>query len=131
MDVEITRIDLERTRASWPDGDFSPAHVHARRNDKQLWYVLDAPYTPGSPPVLSSTGADSYIRIPIFPYSLSCVGDIALAHMFQLGMSFANNISGKIAKIHIVTGQPVELVYLDKNLDHMTYWFGFAYLLSE
>lgn len=127
MDVITTRVDIERTRAGWPSGEFLPACVFSR-DDKCNWQVLDAPYVFNCPPSFSSTAVDEYIRIPLFSYKLSPVGDIALAFMLRFGLSFVGQIPGKIQKLHIVTGNPVELIYADRQLTHMNCWIGFAFV---
>jgi len=130
MQVITTRIDLERTRAAWSRDEFLPAHVIARKDNKR-WRVLDAPYSFNSPPSFASADADKYIRIPLFPYKLSPVGDVALAFMLRMGLSFVNYISSEIDTLHIVTGQPVELIYQDRDLIHMICWIGFAFIEKD
>lgn len=130
MHVITTRVDIERTRAGWTSGDFLPAYVFPRR-DTEVWQVLDAPYNSGQLPSFASTAADEYIRIPLFPYTLNPTGDIALAFMLKFGLSFVGHISHKIKLLHIVTGNPVELVYNEKTLTHMRYWVGFAFVLEK
>jgi hypothetical protein len=130
MNVQVTRVDVERTRAAWPGGEFLPAHVYPRADDKSNWYVLDAPYEAGKEPSLASTAADAYIRIPLFCYKLSATGDVALAHMLRLGLLCGNQFS-KISQLHIVTGHPVELVYQNNQLSHMNYWVGFAFIAAD
>lgn len=126
MQVINTRIDLEKTRAAWPSVEFLPAHI-IPRDDNKKWRILDAPYSPSATPSFASAAADKYIRIPLFPYKLSPTGDVALAFMLRMGLSFVNHISANIDALHIVTGHPVELIYRDRELTHMLCWIGFAF----
>lgn len=123
-------MDIARTRDGWTTGDFSPAYVFPRK-DSEAWQVLDAPRQPNCAPSFASSAADEYIRIPLFPYSLSPTGDIALAFMLQFGLSFVGYIPGKIRLLHIVTGNPVELIYSNSTLTHMKYWIGFAFVTER
>lgn len=130
MHITHTRIDIDKTRAAWPGGSFLPAYVFPRK-DKEKWIVLDAPYVIGEEPSFALTASDEYIRIPLFSYQLSPVGDVALSFMLQFGLSFANHIGTGIRNLNIVSGHPVELVYSDKNLTHMNCWLGFAFVPTE
>lgn len=129
MEIITSRADIVRTREAWPGGEFLPAHIFSRK-DSAHWQVIDAPYKLNKPPSLSSTAVDEYIRIPLFAYRLSPVGDSALSFMLQFGASLVNYIPGKLKKLHIVTGSPVELVYQDKQLTHMNCWIGLAFVLE-
>lgn len=126
MQVINTRIDLEKTRAAWPRVEFLPAHI-IPRSDTKKWRILDEMYTPFTEPSFASASADKYIRIPLFPYKLNPTGDVALAFMLRMGLSFVNHISANIDTLHIVTGHPVELIYRDRELLHMLCWIGFAF----
>lgn len=130
MDITKVRIDIDKTRAAWPGGEFSPAYVFPRK-DKEKWIVLDAPYSIGENPSFALTSSDEYIRIPLFVYRLNPVGDMALSFMLQFGLSFAHSIGVGIRKLIVVSGHPVELIYSDNTLTHMNYWIGFAFVPVE
>ena len=125
MNMIVSTIDITETRKNWAAGEFKPALVIPHKKDN--WRVLDAPHTPGVAPVWAVVDSDTYIRIPLFQYQLSPHADFALAFMLQLGLSFVGYLPYKIKTLHIVTGDPVELVYDEnKQLSHMICWIGFA-----
>lgn len=126
MTLKVSTIDINKTRESWPAGtEFKPALVQPR--DKDSWLVLDAPHTPGVQPVWANTDSDEYIRIPVFQYKLNPNADLALAFMLHLGLSFVGYVERKIKKLHIVTADPVELIYDENNQpQYMICWVGFA-----
>lgn len=127
MDVTRIRVDIDKTRAAWPGGEFTPAYVFPRK-DKERWIVLDAPYIIGAKSSFALTSSDEYIRVPLFSYQLNPVGDMALSFMLQFGLSFAGSLGGNIRKLIIVSGHPVELVYSDRTLTHMNCWLGLAFV---
>lgn len=129
MEITSTRVNITRTRENWPPGEFLPAHIFPRK-DKESWIVLDSRYVLGEVPSFALTDADPYIRIPLFQYRLNPVGDAALSFMLQFGLSFANYIAKPIAKLHIVQGEPVELIYSNSQLTHMNFWVGFAFTFA-
>lgn len=135
MKLFVDQLDINRTKAHWPDGEpFTPALVrHRGRDDKRDWLALAAPLAPGTPPQWSSARRDEYVRIPLFPYLLNAAGDMALAHMLHLGLSCAGQLPGKLAALHIVTGVPVELLYDPETAQNtgLRYWFGFAVDLEK
>jgi len=129
--IRITRLDIPRTLASWPDTKFEPAYVAPReKGDSSSWWVADAPI-----PVAGATtdfdwaiaNTDEYIRIPLFSYGIPPQGDLALAFMFRLGIIAANVFNGKVRVVHMVLGTPVELEYTADGVPTgINYWFGFA-----
>lgn len=134
MQLKISRIDLARTKATWPaDIPFAPALLQKRPVDfVERWQVVTAPVVPGKPQEISESYQDPYIRIPLFPYLLKPDADLAFAYMVQLGLSCAAAIPGNVKKLHVVTGFPVDLLYGDDINTHIgiRYWFGFAYLIG-
>lgn len=130
MNLFLDQLDIQRTKANWPEGEpFAPALVrHRGRDDKRDWVVLSAPVQPGDRPQWVYAKRDEYIRVPLYPYLLSATGDLALAYMLQLGLSCAGQLVGKIDAVHIVTGVPVELLYDadDSQCTGMRFWVGFA-----
>lgn len=127
MEIITTRADMDKTREACAGNEFLPAHTFSRK-DAFCWQVVDAPFRINKPPSISLTSADEYIRIPLFPYRISPVGDVALSFMLQFGAALVNYIPGKITKLHVVSGDPVELFYQDKKLTHMTCWIGVAFV---
>lgn len=126
MKVNVATVDIKKTRDAWPVGEFQPALVLPRK-DNIRWQVLDAPHTPGNVPVWAGTEFDEYVRIPLFQYHLNPNADYAFAFMLQLGLSFVGHLHQPITRMHIVTGDPVELVYdSDNKLTHLVCWIGFA-----
>lgn len=127
MLVKITRLDLVKTRATWPDEAFAPAFVYARRDDKRKWIVFDKPIAADQELSWASAATDEYVRVPLFKYTLPPQGDVALAKAFELGARCAEQFGGVVTHLHIVTGNPVELVSnVDGRVVAMDYWFGFA-----
>jgi len=131
MQIQVTRLDILRTRASWPDTEFRPAYVVARQNgDSRNWRAADSPLptADGKAKVTwALADTDEYIRIPLFSYDISPKGDLALAFMFQLGVTAACEFKGNVAALHMVVGMPAELVYApDGTPATLNYWFGFA-----
>lgn len=130
MELEVIRLDLTKTRQNWPDTlPFSPAHIQPQPTvHPEDWFVLDAPLMPGECPTWAFSKNDQYVRIPLFSYNLSGKADLALAFMVQLGISCAGHLPGKIRKLRLVTGVPVDLVEEDgiTTETHLVYWFGLA-----
>lgn len=135
MQLKVSRVDLARTKKSWPpELPFAPAYIFKRPTEiVERWLVVSEPVVPGSPQVLSESYQDPYVRIPLFAYVLNPEADLAFAYMVQLGLSCAGNIPKTVEKLHVVTGFPVDLLYDDdiKKPSGIRYWFGFAYLLGE
>jgi hypothetical protein len=134
MKLKVERVDIQRTRANWPEGTpFEPAFIMpADKLDGANWIALDAPFDPGENPVWAYTQNDEYLRIPLFSYDLNPAADMALAFMLQLGLSCAAKLPGKVSRFFVVTGSPVELLY-DEDTNKNTgirYWVGFAVMLS-
>lgn len=131
MKIKLSRLDIVKTRSTWPIGStFMPALVEPR--SKRYWRVLQAPHLPGNVPLWLNTGADEYVRIPLFQYKLNAKADLALAFMLQLGLSIVGHVSHTIEYLHIVTGDPVELVYdAAGNADYMICWIGFAMAIEK
>jgi hypothetical protein len=127
MNIKLTRIDLMRTKAAWPDTTFNPAYVHPRGTGTQKWLVADSPIKQNELINWASAAHDEYIRIPLFQYNLPPHGDTALAHAFELGLICAGQFDSQIAHLHVVTGNPVELTTSKTGaVTGMTYWLGFA-----
>lgn len=133
MELKTVQLDLEKTRATWPDGmPFAPAYVRKfKHGEKKNWFVLGAPLKPGEEPAWDLTEHDEYLRIPLFPYNLSAQPDFALAFMLQLGLSCASYIPKEVAAFYVATGTPVELIYdPDTNTNvGIRCWIGFAVIL--
>lgn len=134
MELKTVQVDLEKTRASWPEGVvFEPAYVRKfKHGEKKNWLVLGAPLNPGEQPIWNLTEHDEYLRIPLFSYDLSAQPDRALAFMLQLGLSCAGFIPGSVASYYVATGTPVELIYdPDTNTSvGIRCWIGFAVILK-
>jgi hypothetical protein len=127
MVVKTTRVDLIKTRAAWPEEAFQPAFVFPRKDDTRKWLVLDAPISENAALTWASAASDEYVRIPLFKYDLPAQGDTALAIAFRLGLSCAAQLASAPECLHIVTGNPVELVSNSAGaVTVMRYWFGFA-----
>lgn len=133
MQVKVTRINIQRTRASWPDTVFMPAYVASRAaSDTQKWLVADSAIDPATTIVWANADHDEFIRIPIFQYDIVPQGDLALAFMFKLGLICAGQLNRSIRHLHIVTGDPVELITGDDNTPvAMRGWLGFAVAFEE
>jgi hypothetical protein len=133
MKLRTARVDLNKTKANWPDGlPFAPALlVPADDAGNKDWIVLDAPFNPNENPVWAFTKNDEYLRIPLFSYDLHPTSDLALAFMLQLGLSCAGKLPGKVDQLFIVTGNPVELLYANDSDKHtgIRFWVGFAVTL--
>ena len=134
MKTVVTRIDIPRTRASWPDTVFNPAYVMSReQGDTSDWLVADSP-VPDDGAVISWASArnDEYVRIPLFEYRLAPQGDTALMAIFKLGVIAASQAPLQIKKMYVVTGNPVELIQdAGQNVVAMSYWFGFAFSAED
>jgi hypothetical protein len=125
MHITKTRLDMARTKAAWTDTVFTPAYVTPRK-DKKKWQVADSPIS-SDHMSWALTSADTYIRIPLFKYTLEAKGDLSLAAMFQLGLICAEQFQKSVTHLHIVTGVPVELTTdAAGNVSGMDYWMGFA-----
>lgn len=132
MQVKVTRINIPRTRASWPDTVFEPAYVANRSTaDTQKWLIADSAIDAG-PVLWASAAHDEFIRIPVFKYDIAPQGDIALAFMFKLGLICAGQLARPVQHLHIVTGEPVELIVDSENKPIvMRGWLGFAVAFEE
>jgi hypothetical protein len=131
MRLIVTRLDIPRTRAAWTDTEFNPAYVAPRqKGDNTAWHVADSVIPVSAKDAnlkWASAATDEYIRIPLFSYEIVPQGDLALAFMFQLGMAAASAFKENVSVLHMVTGNPVELVSATNGPPtSMTYWFGFA-----
>jgi hypothetical protein len=131
MNVVVSRLDIKTTRENWPsDIAFSPALVQAKQpGQPEEWLVVDRPVTQNEPPSIACTVSDQYIRIPLFVYSLSPKADLALAEMVQIGISCVGHILKPVKTLHVVSGNPVDLLYGDdiNTPVGLRYWFGFAF----
>lgn len=135
MRFKVTRVDIEKTRANWPDGNFAPALVAARDSrDNHVWHVLDKPVNLTHPHNISwaIASGDEYIRIPLFAYDAPPQGDLALAFMFQLGLICGNFPQRTFDIVHIVTGNPAELVYDASGAPaELSGWLGAAFTFKD
>lgn len=133
MDIRISRVDVEKTKASWPaDIEFAPAFIYRRPVEHvERWRVVTSPIFTGRAYDTTDSYQDPYVRIPLFLYELSPESDVALAQMLQLGLAGIDSVRAPIKTAHIVTGFPVDLVYAADKLVGLRYWFGLAYLLKE
>lgn len=135
MQFRITRIDIEKTRENWPQGEFAPAFVLPRNGkEHDVWHVIDQPIRLIPPHSFSWAVAagDEYIRIPLFLYNIPPQGDLALSFMFRLGLVCGNLTNRNIKTAHIVTGNPAELVYnADGSPAHLSSWIGVAFIFEE
>jgi hypothetical protein len=130
MHITTTRLDIARTKAGWTETVFAPAYVTPRK-DKKKWRVADSPVGAGHM-TWALTSADEYVRIPLFKYTLTNKGDLALAAMFQLGLICAEQLDTAVDYLHIVTGVPVELTADSAgNVNGMEYWMGFAIAFED
>lgn len=133
MDIKVSRVDLKRTKDSWPDDlPFSPAFIYKRPvTPVERWHVVTQAIADGKFPDISDSYEDPYIRIPLFPYKLPPDADLAFAKVAALALTCSAHIPAAIKKLHIVTGFPVDLIYADDITTHtgIRYWFGFAYLI--
>jgi hypothetical protein len=135
MDLQVSRLDIAKTKETWPAGiPFAPALIVAKQPGiSERWHIIDAPIVAGEKPQIAVSYADQYLRLPVFAYNLRPEADLALAYMVQLGLSCASAAAARIKKLHVVTGNPVDLLY-DEDINKsvgLRYWFGFAYVLSE
>lgn len=135
MKTIVTRMDIPRTRASWPDTVFTPAYVISRdTGDKTNWLVANSPVPDDMRAGVdwASAAGDEYVRIPLYEYRVVSQGDLALAFAFKLGLIAASVAPIAVKKMHIVTGNPVELIQdAANNVVAMSYWFGFAIASEE
>jgi hypothetical protein len=130
MKVSVARLDMKKTRDSWPAGTpFAPALIKPVESvGGSDWYVLDQCYVPGERPTWAFSEHDEYLRIPLFSYDLHPKADLAMAFMLQMGLACAGYLPGPVKHFHVVTGNPVELLYDEDSGQHsgLRYWFGFA-----
>lgn len=130
MNVTVSRLDMKTTRAKWPaDIVFSPALVQAKQpGQPEDWLVIDAKVDGTAPPSFAYATHDQYLRIPLFEYTLSPKADLALATMVQIGLACVGHIQKPVRTLHVVTGEPVDLLYEDdiNTAIGLRYWFGFA-----
>jgi hypothetical protein len=135
MKTVVTRMDIPRTRASWPDTVFTPAYVISRDSgDKTSWLVANSPVPDDMRAGVdwASAASDEYVRIPLYEYQITHKGDLALAFMFKLGSIATSLAPINVKKLYIVTGTPVELIKdAANNVAAMSYWFGFAIAAEE
>jgi len=130
MKLIVEQLDMLKTKERWPaDMPFEPAIVKKRTKLGALnWQILSAPFVSETPPQWSNAGADEYIRVPLFSYTLNPSADLALAFPLHVGLSCAAYLPQGITHLYVATGNPVELLY-DSDTDINTglrYWFGFA-----
>lgn len=134
MRLKVDTVDIDKTKENWPlNTPFAPALVRPRGRDKRVWHVLCEPLNPGTQPTWCATAKEEFIRIPLFSYTTSHVGDLALAYMLQLGLTCAGYLPAAVTDAHIVTGRPVELIH-DADASKIAclrYWFGLAVIIDE
>jgi hypothetical protein len=135
MDLQVSRLDIKKTAQNWPVGvPFQPAILIKQPTVHPLdWWIADSQVVPGEPPNWVSARQDQYVRIPLFSYDLSPEADLALAYMVQLGLSCAGYLPGRVKKFHVVTGNPVDLLYddaINKSVG-LRYWFGLAVVTDK
>jgi len=132
MQLKLDTVDLDQTKENWPAGTaFKPALVVPRRGDARPWVTACAPIDLKNKIKWCSTAHDEFIRIPLFPYLLQATGDLALAHMLQLGLYCAGQLPGPLSDLWIVTGRPVEILTDENSPGAMRYWVGFAALAER
>lgn len=130
MKVLVARLDMKKTRDSWPEGiPFAPALLKPIDEvGGSKWHILDAAYNPGAQPVWAFSEHDEYLRIPLFSYDLNPAADLAMAFLLQVGLSCAAYLPRPVQQFYVATGNPVELLYdPDTGANSgLRYWFGFA-----
>jgi len=130
MKIVVSRLDMKATRENWPsDKPFSPALIHAKQPGlPEDWFVIDARVDAASPPSIALTTNDQYLRIPVFEYLLSPKADLAFAAVIQIGIACVGYVAKPVRTLHVVTGNPVDLIYGDdiNTAVGLRYWFGFA-----
>jgi hypothetical protein len=127
MQTKLTRVDINRTKAAWPDTEFNPAFVASRGSGTQKWLVADSAIVQNEQIAWALAANDEYIRIPLFQYTLPAQGDSSLAFAFKLGLICATQLDRRIEHLHVVTGNPVELITdTAGNVTGMQYWLGVA-----
>lgn len=134
MRLKVETVDIDKTKENWPlNTPFAPALVRPRENDKRVWHVLCEQLIPGQPPAWCPTAKEEFIRIPLFSYTTSHVGDLALAYMLQLGLTCAGYFPAAVTDLHIVTGRPVELIQdaTTGKVVALRYWVGLAVIVDE
>lgn len=132
MRLKVTRVDLKKSRETWPTGvPFAPAHIEPRSDSRNI-LILSEPFVSGRPPLWAQGRGDEYLRIPLFPYLLNAEADLAFAFMLQFGLSCAGHLPKQISEFHVATGVPVEMAYDENNerVAHLEYWVGFGIILE-
>lgn len=131
MELTVSRIDINKTAENWPaDMPFKPAMIVKQPTmHPDDWWVADAPI-PAPEDEISWAFAkhDQYIRIPLFKYQLSTDASLAFARVLSFGLSCAGKFPGRLKKLHVVTGKPVDLLYdadINKGIS-LQCWLGFA-----
>jgi len=135
MNTVVSRLDIKTTRDRWPkEIPFAPALVVAKTPGRpEDWFVVDGFVSASNPPSFASTASDQYLRIPLFEYTLSPKADIAFAATVQIGLACAGYIHKPIKAMHVVTGEPVDLLYDDgiNTPIGIRYWLGFAFATEK
>lgn len=130
MNIIVSRLDIKTTRERWPnDIPFAPALVLAKQpGQPEDWIAVDARVDADSAPSFTDTTSDQYLRIPLFEYMLSAEADLAFTAPLQIGLSCVGHIHKPIKTLHVVTGNPVDLIYGDdiNTAVGLRYWLGFA-----
>jgi hypothetical protein len=132
MDLIISTIDLQKTKDNWPDGvPFAPALMLKQPTvSPEAWTVVDAPIVFGEPLSVALAVNDQYVRVPLFEYRLPPQAPNAMAHMLKLGVAAAGAVNKSVKKVHIVSGDPVDLRYSSgiTTATELRYWFGIAFV---
>jgi hypothetical protein len=130
MNLLISRLDMKATKANWPVGmPFTPALVQAKQPGvPEDWVAVDARLAIDTPPSFAYTTNDQYVRIPLFEYTLSPKADVAFATILGFGLACATYIPKAVKTLHVVTGNPVDLISGEdiNTAVGLNYWFGFA-----
>lgn len=135
MKTVISRLDIKATRENWPaDMPFKPALVVAKQpGQPEEWTVVDAPVRDKEQPSFGYTTHDQYLRIPLFEYTLNPKADLAMAAIVQIGLACVGYVQKPIKTLHVVAGNPVDLLYGDdiNTPVGIRYWFGFAFATEK
>ncbi len=127
MEVRYDRIDLVASRQLFaPGARFEPAQVITRQ-PKETWLIADGPVRREAPVPFVYCHQEALVRIPLIPYLTQAAPDLAMAFAFSLGIRCASQLTQPIARVHIVTGVPVETC----EDGMLRYWAGFGFLLER
>jgi hypothetical protein len=122
MEVEYTRIDLEKCRQAGED----PILI-IPRDVGATWYVPDGTLDPKAKIKWTYFQQQSSVLIPLVPYILQTAPELAMAYVLSLGLHCAVSLPRPIAKIHLAIGTPVEVL----PAGGLRYYVGFGLLLER